>query len=182
MPRYPFAFIQADALRPPVRLEDFDLIWASPPCQHASFGTAKWRNLGKSYPQLIDATRKMLKSSGVPFIIENVIGAAIRPDIILTGEMFGMNVIRRRHFELGGWWYFTPPRPFVGKVKNGDFCTVAGHGGDAGKGRTSLVAWRKAMDIDWMLKDELAEAVLPAYAEFIGRAAISYINRSEKAA
>jgi hypothetical protein len=40
----------------------------------------------------------------------------------------------------------------------------------------------RAMGIDWMSKDELCQAIPPAYAEFIGRAALQYINGSEKAA
>jgi DNA (cytosine-5)-methyltransferase 1 len=169
-PNYPFRFVQADALSPPFRLQDFDFIWASPPCQHASWGTVRWRNEGREYPALIEPTRDMLNASGVPYVIENVVGAAVRPDLVLTGEMFGLKVIRRRHFELGGWWYLGPVRPYVGKIQGGDFCTVAGHGGDAGAGRTSKVAWQSAMGIDWMTKEEMAQAIPPAYGEYIGRA------------
>jgi DNA (cytosine-5)-methyltransferase 1 len=63
-PRYPFTFIQADALRPPVRLEDFALIWASPPCQ----GYSRLRHLpwlrDREYPLLIDPVRDMLRQAG----------------------------------------------------------------------------------------------------------------------
>ncbi len=32
-------FVQGDATRPPVRLEDFDFVWASPPCETHSAGS-----------------------------------------------------------------------------------------------------------------------------------------------
>ena len=35
---------------------------------------------------------------------------------------------------------------------------------------------REAMGIDWMNRGELAQAVPPAYAKFIGEAAIKYIR------
>lgn len=176
--RYPFAFVQADALRPPFDLRAFDFIWASPPCQHASIGTRRWIAAGREYPALIEPTRRMLDESGVPYVIENVPGAAVRPDLVLRGEMFGLKVCRQRHFELGGWWAMQPPLPFRGSVINGDFVTCAGHGGD-GSNRTGV--WQEAMGIDWMSKDEMAEAIPPAYGEFIGRAAIAFLQRREAA-
>lgn len=69
------AFIQADALRPPVDLSTFGFIWASPPCQHSSWSARRWRNAGKEYPDLIEPARQMLEASGKPFCIENVVGA-----------------------------------------------------------------------------------------------------------
>src|SRR5687767_3227174 len=66
-PRYPFAFVQADALKPPFDLSVFDFIWASPPCQDYSAlaGLAKGKR-GK----LIPAVREILQASGVPYAIE----------------------------------------------------------------------------------------------------------------
>jgi DNA (cytosine-5)-methyltransferase 1 len=166
MPRYPFPFIQADALRPPVDLASFDLIWASPPCQRFSAG-AQWRKSTHNHPDLIGPTRAMLDASGVPYVIENVPRAPVRKDLVLRGEMFGLKVCRERAFELGGWWCMAPTLPFRGSIKRGDFVTVAGHGGD---GSNSLKVWRQAIGIDWMTKEETAEAIPPPYAEHIGRA------------
>ncbi len=59
------------------------------------------------------------------------------------------------------------------------FVTIAG-GGNSGMGDRSgggsirhrpedgVVAWRRAMEIDWMTRDELAQAVPPAYTKFLG--------------
>lgn len=40
-------------------------------------------------------------------------------------------------------------------------------------------AWREVMDIDWMSRDELAEAIPPAYTEFIGKQLLSVLDKSE---
>jgi DNA (cytosine-5)-methyltransferase 1 len=42
--------------------------------------------------------------------------------------------------------------------------------------RNSKAGWEAAMGIDWMRRDELAQAIPPAYAEFIGRAAMQSIG------
>jgi DNA (cytosine-5)-methyltransferase 1 len=165
-PRYPFRFVRADALTPPVRLQDFDFIWASPPCQAHSMG-AVWRGTAGNHPMLIEPTRQMLKAFGVPWAMENVARAPMRADLTLRGELFGLKVCRERIFEISGFWLMQPPLPFRGSIKRGDFVTVAGHGGD---GSNSLKVWRRAIGIDWMSKEETAEAVPPAYSEYIGTA------------
>lgn len=59
-PRYPFAFIQTDALTLPVEyLREFDVIHASPPCQ--AYSTMRNKpNANKNHPKLIDETRKRM--------------------------------------------------------------------------------------------------------------------------
>jgi DNA (cytosine-5)-methyltransferase 1 len=84
-------------------------------------------------------------------------------------------------FELHGFWTMQPPNVKPGRIGFGpdDFVTVAGHGGD-GSGRLSN--WQDATGIDWMTKPEMAEAIPPAYSEFIGKAAIQHIESLKRRA
>jgi len=170
--RYPFKFNQADALTFP--LEGYDLIWASPPCQ--AFSSATPRANRPNHPDLIEPIRRRLAASGAFYIIENVPNAPVRPDVVLTGVSFGLKVYRRRHFEINfrAWWPEIPRR--VGRATNPDFVTVAGNGSD-GAGPD---AWRDAMGIDWMTRDELAQAIPPVYARFLGRWAMTAINQRRR--
>lgn len=98
-------WIEADALEVLADVKfcrQFDAIHASPPCQKYSQSTAMFRAQGKQYADLIEPTRNMLNLIGRPYIIENVPTAPIRADIVLHGWMFGLHVMRKRHFELGG--------------------------------------------------------------------------------
>lgn len=96
-PRYPFKFIQADALEFP--LEGYDFIWASPPCQ--AFTRLKhlpWVK-DKEHPNLIPGTRDALIQAGVPFVIENVEGSPLGDTgflIMLCGTMFGLGTANGR--------------------------------------------------------------------------------------
>jgi len=182
-PRYPFKFVQGDALAPPFDLRQFDFIWASPPCQHFSLATRCRPGAKDKHPDLIEPTRKMLMASGAEWCMENVPGAPLRPDLILTGEMFGLNTYRKRKFEMSFFMLAPRPgRPFGPESVPGTF-TIAGHTGNsslktrkAGVNRGTKQDWQKAMEIDWMSVAEMANAVPPAYAEYIARAAFSLLQ------
>lgn len=173
-PNYPFEFHQADALEFP--LDGFDAIHASPPCQ--AYSVLQKRN-GGTYPELIEPTRARLAATGVPYIIENVIGAPLIDPIMLCGTMFPeLRVIRHRLFELSGLTVPQPDHPkhplvytydkrkaHYGKLDEWkDFVQVTGGG------NCTVAAAKDAMGIDWSgTKKELNEAIPPAYTEFIGR-------------
>jgi DNA (cytosine-5)-methyltransferase 1 len=172
-PNYPFPFVQGDAMAPPVRLEDFDLIHSSPPCQHFT----KYRNVVKDiadrYEDLVAPTREMLEGSGVPYVIENVPNAPIRPDLVLCGSMFGLDVQRHRWFELGGWDSMAPggcnhkmwERRFKPSANRSNLRYTI----EVGSWDEPLDRQRVAMGVDWPITvRELSEAIPPAYSRFIG--------------
>jgi DNA (cytosine-5)-methyltransferase 1 len=183
MPRYPFLFLKADALCARVdEIAFFDLAWASPPCQR--FSVLAGREDLSNYPDLIVPIREKLIAAGIPYVIENVPGAPIRKDLMLCGSMFGLRSYRHRHFECS-FPIAQPEHPkHVVRVNrrgenrrehwaNGGFLTITG---DVG-----TYCGPEAMGIDWMSGDEMSEAVPPAYAEYIGRAAIQHLELAKAA-
>ena len=177
-PRYPFPFIQADALAPPLNLSEAAVIHASPPCQ---FGTAYRRRRGVAVGavNLIPATRELLDAVGRPYVIENVDTADVRPflkaPVRYCGSSFGLDVRRHRLFECTvpllpppcdhGWQ--TPRFPPATNRTNLR-STV-----EVGVYRIPLAVQREAMGIDWMALAELSQAIPPAYTEHIGRQLLS---------
>lgn len=185
MPRYcGDEFIQADALEFVAEHgREFDVIHASPPCQ----GYSQLRHLpwlkGKRWPKLLDDTCEILIAIGRPWIIENVEGAPL-DGFILCGQMFGLPVYRHRKF-CTSFFVMTPAHP--------THTEVIGHGrmvNDRHKGSlnnsSAAGAWRRqkiitvagnqfckadgvsAMQIDWMTKYELTQAIPPAFTLYIG--------------
>lgn len=119
-PRYPFKFVQADALTYPV--DGFDFIWASPPCQAYTVA----RNIQKrEHPKLVEPIRAKLKASGAAYCIENVPGAPLINPITLCGTSFGLEVevlgiiyeLRRHRLFETNFSAFAPP-PFSFKAGN----------------------------------------------------------------
>ena len=173
-PRYPFEFHQGDALEFAAKYgSDFDAIHASPPCQGYSLG-ALWRGTKENHPDLVDATRQALQATGRPYIIENVPGAPLRKSVMLCGTMFGLKVIRHRHFEIHpDLAFITPPCVHRGRVRDGHYVTVAGHGGD---GSNAYSVWADAMEIDWMDKYGLSQALPPVYTSFLGSVLVAVLE------
>lgn len=184
---YPGAFVRADATKPPFDPSDFDLVWASPPCQAFSemtpaSGTGK---RPEDYPDLIPATRELL--AGHPAtVIENVRSAPIRCDLALTGPMVGLpRIARRRHFELS-WWPGLQPQPQTphrSEWQAGRCLTITKSMAAmshyyarkrAGlSGRPPIAEAREAMGITTgMTAPQVGEAVPPPYAAYIARNAL----------
>lgn len=170
-PRYPFAFVQADALEYLAEHgHEYDAIHASPPCHdYTSLVSLSGAN-GTRW--LLPATRDALRLSGRPWVIENVPGADLRADVRLCGAMFGLRTYRHRWFELGDPMF--PPvlphprhrvRTSTYKRKRqyleGYNISVTGNVG-------SWVGSR-VLGIDWMIGAELSQAIPPVYTEVIGR-------------
>jgi DNA (cytosine-5)-methyltransferase 1 len=171
-PRYPFRFIRADAVRALETwdLSAFDAIHASPVCKRYSSATPARARGG--HPDQIGPVRRLLQERARgPWVIENVPRAPLRPDLKVCGCVVGLPELEReRWFELGGWRMFDLRPPCYHTVSP---ITVAGHGEPSGprmaRGeRATKADWQRAMGIDWMTRDGLAQAIPPAYTEYIG--------------
>lgn len=167
MPRYLFEFVLGDALEyVAAHGHEFDAIHASPPCQAYS----KARNLqGNDHPDLVAPVRALLQATGKPYVIENVQGAPLINPITLVGSMFGLRTMRPRLFECSFDVPFVLAPPAQAKhakmgrpPKEGEYVHVVGHMSD-------VPYCREAMGIDWMTQGELAQAIPPAYTEWIGQ-------------
>jgi DNA (cytosine-5)-methyltransferase 1 len=166
-PRYPFRFIEGDALE--AGLKGYDLIWASPPCQRYTVAQNAAKN-AEAHPDLIPIVREMLEASGSAWIIENVVGAPLRNPMMLCGLAFGLRVKRHRLFE-SNRFMLVPPCP----SHDQDYYVIFGHevrnrrhGVRAGR-KNRISEGREAMGIEWMTRGELSEAIPPIYSEFLGR-------------
>ncbi|MFH8566518.1 DNA methylase [Streptomyces sp. NPDC017988] len=188
-PNYPFPQHRGDALEYLAHLiatgeiERYAFVHASPPCQAGcalTVGTNQSQGWGRAHVDLVAPTRELLDKTGLPYVIEQPNGRAkIRKDLVLCGEMFGLGVIRHRNFECGGWTIEQPAhRPHRGRVRgyrhgryfDGPYVAAYGNGG----GKPSIPELQAAMGIDWTnVREELTEAIPPAYSEHIGRAFIA---------
>lgn len=162
---YPFEFHLGDALEY-LKLygHEFDFIHASPPCQAYSAMQHIHKN-SEEHPDLVAPTRELLLQIGKPYVIENVVGAPLRADLMLCGSMFGLRIIRHRIFELSfAMPVLTPPCHHVNMYDPWH-----------NKQKRNSNLFREVMGISWMRdagggkrKGTLSLAIPPAYTKFIG--------------
>jgi DNA (cytosine-5)-methyltransferase 1 len=205
---YPFRFEQADAMSFPLATCEFiggsqdhypeicdrcgkpwkhadhrsyDFIWASPPCQaHTRLNGIN----GNQYRDYIPQLRERLDQSGIPYVIENVMGAPLKSPAILCGSMFGLRVWRHRLIE-----HSFPLAALT--CRHSEFpnpIDVTGTGGPCSKRTTpgggfhnkpkNLDEAQAAMGIDWMTRKELSQAIPPAYSKYIGEFAMKHLEAS----
>jgi DNA (cytosine-5)-methyltransferase 1 len=181
-PHYPFTFFQADSIDVLEKLASnelgllFDAIHASPPCQRYTALQARNKKL-KNYPDLIKPTRELLFEVGVPYIIENVIGAPLISPAVICGTERGLGVGKyrlRRHRLFETNWGLSGPRctcwkddRYVIDVTGGGHLKTKDGRRPTYKGDVLQAA--VAMGIGWMTKPEMNNAIPPAYTEYIGR-------------
>ncbi|MGA5705834.1 SAM-dependent methyltransferase [Streptomyces cellulosae] len=176
-PRYPYQFVQADAIA--YALEHgagFDFIHASPPCQHDS---ECQRIQGNTHPDLIAPTRAALEVTGRPWVIENVRGAVpkLHEPVMLCGPMFRLATYRHRFFETGGGLTLTQPAHpahLMPQAKMGR-PVPPGHYGQFVGNFSGVDLARKVMGVPWMNRDGIRECIPPAYTHWIGRHALNYL-------
>jgi len=184
---------------PPDRFGLLDGCWsaihASPPCQAYTVANNIHQ---REHPDLLPETRQLLQATGLPYIIENVPGAPMHvgPHTLFDGETngalvcglaLGLNVKRHRWFEANV--------PITGTIcppgHPGDWLLVFGHtvlergheigrtpkGGPRIRRKHATTArGREAMGIDWMNREELSEAIPPAYTQFIGEQLMAHLR------
>lgn len=195
-PHYPFHFIQADALEYlSAHWQEYDAFHASPVCKgYSIMNNLPWLR-GREYPYQILPTREMFQGiaaeSGKPWVIENVYAARWGSKVLtergleahgmqagwLCGLMFRLPLYRHRLFESNFFW-MQPGHPthrrriFAGSWLAGRARDIVFSDQPAGKG------WRKAaagMGIDWMIRDELTQAIPPVYTEYVGKKMLAYL-------
>ena len=204
--RYPFPSYRGDAIAVMDRLlngerilfrhslerlglADFAAWTGSPPCQAYSITKYTHSNV---HAELIDPTREAMVASGLPYVIENVVGAPLIDPLMLCGSMFDLTTIdtdgtplrleRHRLFE-SNLPLVAPKADFHDKTID-----VAGAYGGGSSDRRHAKEVRRGgytpakevraalLGIDWMTMGGMSQSVPPAYTKWLGAQLIGRIS------
>lgn len=186
-PRYPYEFVQGDALTylaDPVFMARFDAVHASPPCKSEN----PLRHLHDvQHPDLLTPTLAALRAQSLPWVVENVEATDKLPGaLLLCGASFGLSTTckdgvqralkRHRLFESSVFLMRSGcacgssahragqynPQRIIGVYGNGG-------GGQMTRGyKGNLAESRAVMGMPWASREGVSQAIPPAYTRFIG--------------
>ena len=195
-------FTRQDGVVEWLQLKDFAFLHGSPPCQRWSITNHN----GRDYPDLITPLREAFIESGLPWVIENVIGAPLENPVELCGCMFNLTAVdddgiklhmwRQRQFESN--LKLAQPRPGAQRLRGSsvavhdeafhDYEWVGGSYGGARRDKyeakyirkggyvPSASVQQKLLGIDWMTQKGMHQSIPPAFTEFIGRQIMSGLD------
>jgi DNA (cytosine-5)-methyltransferase 1 len=188
-------FIRADVLdvlADPDFLRTFDAVHTSPPCKvHTRLAHLMSAQGGTPiHGDHVSANRAALGDADVPYILENVEGAPMRPDVMLCGSMFpelhvtddtGRRWLKRhRLFELGGWGNYGIGLQPECQHPTSRPLGIYGSKGDAvpggGEIARTLDEARALMGMPWASWAGITQAIPPAYTQYLGTALLEHLT------
>lgn len=167
-------------------------VHASPPCQRHSAGTRAGDR--SKYPDLIEPTREVLEATGLPYVIENVVGAPLNNPTRLCGCMFGLTAVDtdgiKLHLERPRLFEANFPLPTVQPCTEcGTHEWVGGCYGGARRDKYEAKYVRKGgyvpkdkavvqelMGITHMTWKGMYQSLPPAYTEWVGRHLLEFLQ------
>lgn len=171
-------------------LADFAAVAASPPCQAYSVTKHTHDN---EHPMLVEPVRALLVATGLPYVIENVVGAPLLDPLLLCGSEFDLTAYdpaidetvrleRHRLFEsnvflLGNGGCRHDRRVQVAGVYGGG-SSDRRHAKEVRRGGyTPAKEVRAALlgGVDWMTLWGQAQSIPPAYTEHLGRQLLDHL-------
>lgn len=184
-PDYPFTFHRGDALEvlhDVDYLRSFAAVHASPPCKSETDLAVL---SDREHPNLLGPTLSLLRAvPGLVWVVENVEGTRQMPDALLVcGASFGLGARCRD----GRWRHLQRHRLFASSVPlMGPGCACpkgqpigvygTGGGGQMTRGyKAHPEEAREAMGIDWMAREDICQAIPPAYTQMIGEQLIDHL-------
>lgn len=178
---YPFEFVQDDARTFP--LDGFDIIHASPPCE----GHSALRNREHaSKALLMETIGRLSQCNAALWVVENVEGVQYpyNETFTLCGASLGCSLINERIYlaRHRKFWSNLHLKPTPCRCRwlkrNGWSCqgvygTVGGSSPTWNGSKASKENSKRLMGIDWMTREELVQAIPPAYTRHVAQEALS---------
>ncbi|MFC8529163.1 DNA methylase, partial [Nocardia sp. NPDC057227] len=127
------------------------------------------------------ATLTALAAQPRPWIVENVMGARMRRDVVLCGSMFGLRTYRHRQFAIDSRIPLLPPVPWHPPHRVRTSTRARREAFAAGMnisvtGDVGTWVGPACMGIDWMTGNELSQAIPPAYTHHLGTFLLDHLT------